>query len=445
MNGTSPSNIEREATPRRTALGRFRDRDLEAAFQRELFDLSTRRFLRITVVVASVAFLAYGLHDYWLVPGLHQKALAIRFGGYLPVGVGLVAFAYSPWFLRFQQLWALAFGLSACAVVMIIGTLAGALGGEAGTGGFLLYHAFAVVFVTLGPFLGRMSVGTQLAYTVSVVALFFGLQRALGFAPTPVVLSLTATFLCMGGIGAFTAYQVDGQGRDAFLQRRLIARQMAELEAERAKSEELLLNILPAPIAERLKAESRAIADGFAEVTVLFSDIVGFTKMSARLTPAELVRRLNEVFSAFDDVAQELGLEKIKTIGDAYMVVGGLPHRQENHAEAVAHMALRMQEVVKEQGAKFGEPLAVRIGLHTGPAVAGVIGKKKFIYDVWGDTVNTASRMESHGEPGRIQCSAETYARLKDLFAFTPRGSIEVKGKGMMETYWLEPGAQTGL
>jgi len=213
---------------------------------------------------------------------------------------------------------------------------------------------------------------------------------------------------------------------------------LEEIRAEREKSERLLLNILPAPIAERLKTSSSTIADGFAETTVLFSDLVGFTQMSAGVTAEELVSRLNELFRAFDSLAKACGVEKIKTIGDAYMVAGGLPLPQPDHAERIAEMALGMLGAVEEYNARAEEPFQIRIGIHTGPVVAGVIGSAKFAYDLWGDTVNTASRMESNSLPGRIQVSETTYDLLRARYRLESRGSIEVKGKGEMKTYFLE-------
>jgi len=209
------------------------------------------------------------------------------------------------------------------------------------------------------------------------------------------------------------------------------------LQAEQERAERLLLNILPKPIADLLKQERGVIADSAAEVTVLFADIVDFTQLSARLSAAELITLLNEVFSAFDRLAEKHGLEKIKTIGDAYMVVGGLPTPRPDHAEAVAEMALDMQQDLGDYGTTLGTALHVRIGINTGPVVAGVIGTKKFIYDLWGDTVNVASRMESSAFPGTIQVTAETYRRLHERYMFAERGSIEVKGKGEMVTYLL--------
>ena len=215
-------------------------------------------------------------------------------------------------------------------------------------------------------------------------------------------------------------------------------RNRRDLDLEREKSERLLLNVLPASIAARLKQTEAVIADGFPEVTVMFADLVDFTRRSERIRPEQLVENLNDLFSVFDQLARERGLEKIKTIGDAYMVVGGLPDPRPDHADAVADMALAMRAEVAGRCDPSGQPLAVRIGIDTGPVVAGVIGTSKFSYDLWGDTVNTASRMESHGVPDCIQVTARTYQRLRDRYRFERRGPIQVKGKGEVLTYLLE-------
>jgi class 3 adenylate cyclase len=211
----------------------------------------------------------------------------------------------------------------------------------------------------------------------------------------------------------------------------------AMLELERQKSEKLLLNILPVSIAQRLKDDESVIADHFDSATVLFADIVGFTAMSEKILPTELVGRLNRIFSAFDELAERHGLEKIKTIGDTYMVAGGFPDLNANHAKDVSAIALDMLQALEECNCEMDDSVSVRIGIHTGPAVAGVIGIKKFVYDVWGDTVNTASRMESSGLPGRIQISEQTAAMLDDDFEIKERGMVEIKGKGLMKTFWL--------
>jgi adenylate cyclase len=228
---------------------------------------------------------------------------------------------------------------------------------------------------------------------------------------------------------------------DATLERkRLRDREQAftvELQAEKSKSDSLLLNILPASIVERMRQGEVAIADRFPEATILFSDLVGFTSLASRSSPGQIIEILNNLFSAFDDLAKRLRLEKIKTIGDAYMVAGGLPEERSDHALAVAEMALGMIEAVRLIGAQFGETLEARIGIHSGEVVAGVIGQHRFIYDVWGDTVNTASRLESSGVPNRIQISEATYQRVRERFSCELRGPVQMKGKGTMLTYFL--------
>jgi adenylate cyclase len=212
---------------------------------------------------------------------------------------------------------------------------------------------------------------------------------------------------------------------------------LAALEREQARSEGLLLNILPSPIAQRLKASKQTIADGYAEATILFADLVGFTKMSTTVSPELLVDMLNRLFSRFDELSGRFGVEKIKTIGDAYMACAGVPVERPDHAEAVADMALAMRLALQEHNKEFGSNLQIRIGINTGPVVAGVIGLKKFIYDLWGDTVNLASRMESNGVPDRIQVSASTWEHLRDRYDFEARGEIDVKGIGSVKAYLL--------
>ncbi len=210
------------------------------------------------------------------------------------------------------------------------------------------------------------------------------------------------------------------------------------LRLAQAQSERLLLNILPQNIAEKLKNNQNNIAENFESATVLFADIVNFTPIAAKISPWELVSLLNQIFSQFDELIEKYGLEKIKTIGDAYMVAGGLPLPRADHLDAIADLALDMQAVITNFKTDLGEPFQLRIGIHTGPVVAGVIGKKKFSYDLWGDTVNIAARMESQGIPQLIQVTATIYEQLKDKYIFEERGVIPIKGKGYMTTYWLK-------
>ena len=210
-----------------------------------------------------------------------------------------------------------------------------------------------------------------------------------------------------------------------------------ELEAERLRSENLLLNILPPPIAARLKRGEKMIADYFSNVTVLFADIVDFTPLTASLAPRRTVEVLNMVFSEFDKISGHFELEKIKTVGDCYMAVGGLPEPRSDHVERVAEAALQMVPALSKISNELDIQLSARIGLDSGAVVAGVIGQQKFIYDLWGDPVNTASRMESHGVVNRIQCTKSVYNHLQKRFAFEPRGQVAIKGKGLMDTYFL--------
>ncbi|MGH2521453.1 MAG: adenylate/guanylate cyclase domain-containing protein [Anaerolineales bacterium] len=222
---------------------------------------------------------------------------------------------------------------------------------------------------------------------------------------------------------------------NSFVRQKNAALQLLRVEQE--KSENLLLNILPKEIAAILKNENRTIADHIEGASILFADMVNFTPMTASMAPAEMVELLNEVFSYFDSLVDQYQLEKIRTIGDSYMVASGVPRPRPDHAQALAHMALEMRSYISTHPVCVNRKLDFRIGLNSGPVVAGVIGRKKFIYDLWGDAVNTASRMESHGVAGKIQITRETYELIKDEFICEPRGRVMVKGKGEMETWYL--------
>jgi adenylate cyclase len=213
----------------------------------------------------------------------------------------------------------------------------------------------------------------------------------------------------------------------------------AALKAEQARSEALLLSIFPRPVADRLKAGERgpAIAHAFPDATILFANLSGFAQVSAKRPATEVVELLDRFFSAFDALAEQHGVEKIKTISDTYMVAGGVPVPRADHAHAVADMALSMQKEVARIGAAVGHRLSLRIGIHSGPVVAGVIGTKKLAYDLWGETVNTASQLESFGLPGSIQASSATYLQLRDQYLFEPRGAFYVPGTGEVETHLL--------
>jgi class 3 adenylate cyclase len=293
------------------------------------------------------------------------------------------------------------------------------LGGFAASSGVMVWALAA-------PLLALMFSGTReavpwfVAYLV-LLGLSVALEPVLDPADVPAPLRI-----------AFFAGNVAGVSLTAYLLLQYFVRQR---DRERARSEALLLNVLPGPIAVRLKEGEGVIADRFPEATVLFADIVDFTPLSASKPAEEVVQLLDDVFSAFDRLADERGLEKIKTIGDAYMVAGGIPIPRRDHCDAVADMAVAMLRVCarRPEGA-----LQLRVGIDTGPVVAGVIGRRKFIYDLWGDTVNTASRMESQGLPGRIQVTQRVVERLGDGYRFESRGTVDVKGKGSMPTWLLD-------
>ncbi len=222
------------------------------------------------------------------------------------------------------------------------------------------------------------------------------------------------------------------------LRMRQLKRQHEALAEEQAKTEQLLLNILPRKIAQRLRSGEEHIADAFANVSVLFADMVGFTKMSRTMNASQLVDLLGDLFSRFDLITEKHGLEKIKTIGDCYMLAGGVPEPRNDHAHAVVEAALEMCEALESMRERTGGALQMRIGVHSGPIVAGVIGIRKFTYDLWGDTVNVASRMESTGQPGKVHVSASTADLIKNRFQLESRGAIEVKSLGQVETFFVE-------
>jgi guanylate cyclase len=246
--------------------------------------------------------------------------------------------------------------------------------------------------------------------------------------PTWFQTAMLALNVVVGGAVVFTLLAVFAQQRQDAL---------SALRVEQEQAEDLLLNILPRSIAERLKESTATIADQFDAATILFADVVDFTRLSERLAPGEVVGILDHLFTHFDVLADAYGLEKIKTIGDCYMVAAGVPTPRPDHARAMALMALDMRDAMRSSDEVGHLGLELRIGINSGPVVAGVIGRKRFLYDLWGDAVNTASRMESQGAPGQIQVTRATYELLTDDFAFEHHGTVDVKGKGELETWYL--------
>ena len=314
--------------------------------------------------------------------------------------------------------------------VAIYGALATViLGGEPG---FYLYLAVPPIAAWVFPYFGR----NARIYIVAMFSLAFAFLAAYSIyfeAISPLADGWAFGFKVANAFG-LVIFVVGWIG----LYNHAMQRAEAALAVAHERSEKLLRNILPAAIADRLKGEARTIGDHHDAATVLFADIVSFTEMARRMAAAALVNLLNDIFSEFDDLAAEHGLKKIKTIGDAYMVAGGLPEAQPDHAERIARFALAIRGAIARHRDDQGAPIRIRIGINSGPVIAGVIGKRKFAYDLWGDVVNIAARMEESAEAGTIQVSAATQALLKDEFCFARRDDVDIKGVGAMTIYRLE-------
>jgi class 3 adenylate cyclase len=378
------------------------------------------------------------------------RLLMLMVAGAIHVGLALIFAVFGRWTLMAVNLTAILWYVLAVAVfrtgrqhtAMFLGFLEAFLHGFAFTllfglrAGYEFYNfAFLVVAFPAyrsSEWRARLSlvVLSVLTALVEIVATHF-LDPVIVLRPTEldVLCYLNVVGALLGGV--LTVYYF------------ATAAQYAQKKLERAlaRSEDLLLNVLPRPIAERLKRKPGTIADSFSSVTVLFADIVGFTPLAAGMSSTAVVEMLGDLFSAFDHFAECHGVEKIKTIGDAYLAVGGLPEPRLGHAAAVCALALDMQDFMRQYAARMELPLALRIGIHTGPVVAGVIGQKKFSYDLWGDTVNIASRMESQGLPGCIQISEAVLHEIHGRYKVQERGAVTVKGRGEMMT-WLLCGAR---
>jgi guanylate cyclase len=389
-------------------------------------DSADERLRHGTLIFASVlialisliwiaTYFAYGYHTAAAIPALYQ----------LITVVGLVVLARTRRFGVFRTTQLLAF-------LVLPALLQASLGGFVASSAMILWAIFTPLVAVALQGLRRSVVWLVSFFAVLVVLAL--LDPRLSQDPAALPSAFVITFFVLNVMGlTLSAYVMLGY----FVEQR--DRAHRALETERERSERLLLNVLPGPIAERLKVGSGVIADHYDTVSVLFADLVGFTERSAVMAADELVALLDEIFSSFDRLADAAGVEKIKTIGDAYMVAGGLPEPRPDHLEAVARMALAMRDEITAIAERTGRAwLAVRIGIDTGPVVAGVIGRRKFIYDLWGDTVNTASRMESHGLPGEIQVTDRVAVALGPGFVVRPRGTSDLKGKGPMATFLID-------
>ncbi len=369
----------------------------------------------LTLAAVTVTLLAVIWVATYLALGLPVSA-AIPLAYQVAAVVSLVAFARTKDYrlFRFSQ------------IVLMLALpflLQWSLGGYVASSAVSLW-ALVAVFGALFFYTARQAVPWFAAFVVlTVLSGLIDPRLALSAAAIPVAVQV-----------AFFVMNILGVSLTAWL---LLQYALRARDAALARSDGLLLNVLPGPIAERLKRDPGVIAERYEEVSVLFADVADFTPFAERTSPEGVVGVLDTIFSAFDDLTARHGLEKIKTIGDAYLVVGGLPEPRPDHAEAIAELALEMRTELARLSDELGLGLGIRIGIDAGPVVAGVIGRRKFSYDLWGDTVNTASRMESHGLVDRIQVTESVYRRLRDHYLLEDRGTIEVKGKGTLRTYFL--------
>lgn len=407
---------------------RFADPYLEREFQAENIRRSLGQY-RAALLLGAATYAIFGLLDRLFIENPIFEHI-VRFGVAMPALLILALLTFvirpGPWIEPALALGALIAGLGVIAIMV-----SSELPQDYGHAGVMVVFSFVFVFSRLRFVYALIPcVAILLAYEVAGIV---------AMSMTPAALLYNNFFLLSAFVvGAGGSYTLERFIRRDFIRER-------ELNSERERSEALLLNVLPPVIAARLQVEPGAIADHFDGVTVLFADIASFTLRSAQYDPADLVRMLDRIFTRFDTLTEHHGMEKIKTIGDAYMAVGGVPHPQDDHAHRVADMALDLLKAAAEFAWPDGEPVSMRVGISSGPVVAGVIGQSKFAYDLWGDTVNTASRMESHGAPGCIQVSAETYKILCEDYEFAGPTDVEIKGKGSMPTYLLVERRPSGL
>lgn len=392
--------------------------DLEADFLRA-YNEHAVQFARIGILLAIVLYMTFYLWDLAIDPENASTALMYRIGVFTWfVVVSLVPIRV---FTRhLQTLMAVSVTIAGTGVSAIILQLENGL--NLGVGGIVLVLMFNFGFFRL-LFVPSLIAGLLICSSYNVAAVIGGLPTNLIFANNFFLVSALVS-------GASVTYLIERLFRNQFLIQK-------DLDMERARAEELIHNLLPTTIASRLKAGEKVIAESHGEATVLFSDLVGFTTLTKRLSPSHLIEVLNDVFSILDELTERHGVEKIKTIGDAYMVIAGAGITRSNSAQSIADFALEMVDRIRAYAAEKKLPIALRVGISTGQVISGVIGLKRLSFDLWGETVNLASRLESNSKEGRIQVSETTYWRLRDAYEFDRRGPIDVKGIGTVEAYFL--------
>jgi class 3 adenylate cyclase len=391
------------------------------------------KYTRYAIALGILTFILFGVLDIYLFPQFLKGLWRYRVAVIVLLSAVLAVSIMAPSFFKRHSQLLLSIVILGCsfAVIALAAVTSSFAQADYYYAGVMLAITSAFVFIPLR---------FRYALLVSIISIV-AYDLSLVFQAIPAAVSVNNTCFLISDcvICGIACWDTQSLLRQRHNDRILIQAQNVTIAEEKKRADELLRRILPDPIADRLLLGQESIADGYADVTVLFADMCNFTTLAAAISPTELVELLNRIFSAFDEAAEVNGVEKIKTIGDAYMAVSGLPDKSDDHPERILRMAAVMLQAIDEIQREYQHlRIAIRIGIHTGPCVAGVIGRNRFIYDLWGDTVNIASRMESHGDIGCAQVSEATYLRTKHLFDFTERGMVTLKGRGEMRAYLLK-------
>ncbi len=409
---------------------RFPDEVIETQFRKEYL-ANTVSTTRLALLLGLILYSLFGILDIYAIPVSKDVVWIIRYVIVAPVILLVLAASYVRSLQKYMQAFmCVVVAVSGLGIVTMISiTTEAEFGNRFYFTGLILISMWAYSLLRL-----RFWYAVLANLIIMAGYEFASIEmKKLLESETGIVIFTMHNFFFLGAnvIGMFGSYYLERYTRRDFLQKYTI-------QAQRDRADKLLYNVLPKQIAERLKESDETIAEEFSSATVLFADIVNFTPISARFGPLEVVEMLNELFSHFDELVDKYGVEKIQVAGDGYMVAAGVPTPRPDHATILAQLALDMLDYVKREEFLGGKhPIEIRIGLNSGPLIAGVIGRKKYFYALWGDMVNTASRMESHGESGKIQITRETYELVKDEFACEYIGEITVKGKGQMEAWHL--------
>jgi len=422
------AQLTQERKFRGSAPGRLRFApDLEPAFAEDHF-VRSLAFIRFAIILAIALYAAFGVLDLFIVPDVAGSIWIVRYAIVCPVALAVLGFTFTHRFKLIAQ--PILSGLAALCGLGIVAMVA-----IANPSASALYYAGLLLVIPWAYSVLRLRFVYATAAAATILVGYEVVAIWVKHTPPDILVNNNFFFLSSVIVGVAAGYTIERGMRAEFLQRRLIDR-------ERHRSDTLLQNILPQAIIDRLKARGeggtgRRLAEALDEVTVLFADAVGFTVQAGKTPADDLVAALDGLFSRFDALADRYGLEKIKTIGDAYMAVAGAPEPHPDHAEAAADMALAIIEELEDARWPSGDPILWRVGIASGPVVAGVIGQRKFAYDLWGDTVNLASRLQSHGQPGRILVSESAVAHLEARYEFGPRLVVELKGKGPTQARFL--------